>query len=394
MSKSPPDAKADVFWQGAVLVASKLFTKAEASRRLGQDEETLGRFSRDHPGRWNALLRRAGGLLRLIASATDVADEVPQRHREILVEAASLKKDDVSWQETAERLNLPLSSLERIITRYEGFWKALCGSLAMVDPRRARRGISDRTRDDIWRGFKMVGEENASRREASRRLGRGPMFLANCMQNHQPECKRACLAYGVPLRGKLEFCSPAVRSRMDRAAMIVASGVSKMQTAKRLRVPPANLISNLKKNQEYFDENKRRAMDLLGIPAGCTQRAVLVNGTGDVVLIDDDGKVVKRGTHSHDRGPGPAVWDKRTGELRYLGKLAREVGRQARHVRLILDAFQELNWPMSMDDPLPRGGGDPVARLQDAVKSLNDGLKVLRFRTERGTRILWGIAGK
>ena len=33
-------------------------------------------------------------------------------------------------------------------------------------------------------------------------------------------------------------------------------------------------------------------------------------------------------------------------------------------------------------------------RLQEAVKSLNDRLKVLHFRTEQGTRILWELRGK
>ena len=392
MSKSfSQDAQADVYWQGALLVASKRFSMAEASRQLGRHEETFGRFSRDHSGRWKALLRRANKVLRLMASAMDLADEVPEEHQEILREAASLKKDGVGWRETAERVGRPLGSLERMITRYERFWKELCRGLGMVDPRRAARGISDGTRDDIWRGFKMAAEERISDREASRRLGRGPEFLANCKRNHPEECEEASRAAGLPLTAQPESPLGDVRHRLDRAALIVASGVSKTQTARRLGLPPANLIANCKGNREYFEEKERQAGDLLAIPPGCVQRAVIVNESGVVVLIGDDGKVVKRGTGAGSLGRGlmPPVWDRRTGDLRYGRQRVRKVGPQARHVRLILDGFQELSWPRVMDDPLSGGNGDPVARLQEAVKTLNRGVKRLHFRTEGGIRVVW-----
>jgi hypothetical protein len=54
--------------------------------------------------------------------------------------------------------------------------------------------------------------------------------------------------------------------------------------------------------------------------------------------------------------------------------------KQAKNVVLILDSFEELGWPERVDDPLPGGSGiDRVERLYEAVKSLNDRLKLIRF---------------
>jgi len=400
-ARSSQDAKADLYWQGALLVASDRFSMAEASRQLGWHEETLGRFSRDHSPRWKALIRRARKVLRTVDSVRDGADGVPAEQEEILRESASLKKRGVGWRQTAKEMNMSLGNLERTISKHEGFWKELCRSLGMADPRRASRGISDRTRDDIWRGFKMVAEEKVSRREASRRLGRGPEFLANCVQKQRKECRRACREYGVPLRGKpgkVECPTPTVRNRLDRAALIVASGVTLTQSARRLGITPANLIGNLKveRNLEYFEQQRRAAAALLGIPSACTQQAVLVSESGEKVLIGDDGTVVKRATGQHFSGRGlmSPRWDSKRGQLRWGRACVRKVGLQARNIRLIFDAFEELGWPPSMDDPLPGDDNDAVTRLKDTVKTLNRGLRILRFRIENGHRILWELDRK
>jgi hypothetical protein len=44
----------------------------------------------------------------------------------------------------------------------------------------------------------------------------------------------------------------------------------------------------------------------------------------------------------------------------------------ARNQELVLTAFQELDWPESIDDPLPPDHNvDPKQRLQATIKSLN-----------------------
>ena len=73
-------------------------------------------------------------------------------------------------------------------------------------------------------------------------------------------------------------------------------------------------------------------------------------------------------------------WDFETGEL-WLGE------QQIRRLRLlnssklvpILNSFQESGWQRSVPDPLP--DGPDAERLYDAARSLNTGLKLIRFRT-------------
>lgn len=83
-------------------------------------------------------------------------------------------------------------------------------------------------------------------------------------------------------------------------------------------------------------------------------------------------------------------WDPETGQLQYSGNLARKVKRQAKNLRAVLNAFEELGWPSRMDDPL--GGGKNPTRVNDTVKTLNTGLSMLRFRADgRGEGYSWEI---
>ena len=72
--------------------------------------------------------------------------------------------------------------------------------------------------------------------------------------------------------------------------------------------------------------------------------------------------------------PGLAlpVWRKDIRELSWAGYLVKHFRHKAPHQELILDAFQEEDWPSRIDDPLT-GGDDPDRwqRLHDATKNLN-----------------------
>jgi hypothetical protein len=84
-------------------------------------------------------------------------------------------------------------------------------------------------------------------------------------------------------------------------------------------------------------------------------------------------------------------WDKKKGKL-LLGDLPiRRVAGHAKNVRLVLDAFEEVGWPDRLDDPIPgRPGKLNSQRLSDTIKSLNTGLKHIRFHTDgTGEGICW-----
>lgn len=76
------------------------------------------------------------------------------------------------------------------------------------------------------------------------------------------------------------------------------------------------------------------------------------------------------------------MWDKELCELRLQGRVIKRVrGRKvAKNVCLVLDAFQEDNWPHHVLDPLP--GGPNSTRVHKTVESLNRGLEAIRFRAD------------
>ena len=81
-------------------------------------------------------------------------------------------------------------------------------------------------------------------------------------------------------------------------------------------------------------------------------------------------------------------WNKQLGELRYRGKVIREVKAEAENLRSILDAFELDGWPDEIYDPLP--ADDASDRRRRAVATLNAGLDGIRFfSTGNGRRIGW-----
>jgi hypothetical protein len=84
------------------------------------------------------------------------------------------------------------------------------------------------------------------------------------------------------------------------------------------------------------------------------------------------------------------VWNRSESKL-FLGdaiaKTIRRLG-NAKNVALVLDVFEESGWPSRIDDPLP--GGTHPQRLQETVKSLNNGLTGILFHADgTGRGIKW-----
>jgi hypothetical protein len=90
------------------------------------------------------------------------------------------------------------------------------------------------------------------------------------------------------------------------------------------------------------------------------------------------------------------VWDAECRRLSFDGRLVKWFRQPADNQVRILSAFQELDWPRRIDDPLPgEHGVDPRQRLREAIKSLNgcqEGGQVLRFRGDgTGEGVTWEI---
>jgi len=82
--------------------------------------------------------------------------------------------------------------------------------------------------------------------------------------------------------------------------------------------------------------------------------------------------------------PGPEItWNRELGELTAGGKIARKVARlnQAKNIVKLLDAFQELNWPIRMDSPFP---GNEVGRtkLRETIREFNSASTGIKFEAD------------
>ena len=89
--------------------------------------------------------------------------------------------------------------------------------------------------------------------------------------------------------------------------------------------------------------------------------------------------------------PDRPSWTASTGELRWRGRVIRRVRVLARpsNIQTILDAFQAANWRPRILNPLGLG----QQQLHQALRSLNRGLKQIRFHAQEGGQaITWETA--
>lgn len=86
-------------------------------------------------------------------------------------------------------------------------------------------------------------------------------------------------------------------------------------------------------------------------------------------------------------------WDPVCRELRIGRVIIRRFRRSAPNQELILSRFQEYEWRRRIEDPLPpKEEIHPAARLHDAIKFLNRGLRpaLIRFSGDgTGTGVVW-----
>jgi hypothetical protein len=120
------------------------------------------------------------------------------------------------------------------------------------------------------------------------------------------------------------------------------------------------------------------------------------------VLTDHGASQVSRWLHapvnsSNDdpNGSLTPVWDSELQELRVGRVIVKRFKVPARNQETILAAFQEENWPVFIDDPLPPHSEiDPKRRLHDTINSLNRNQKndLIRFRGNgSGEGIRWEL---
>lgn len=98
---------------------------------------------------------------------------------------------------------------------------------------------------------------------------------------------------------------------------------------------------------------------------------------------------------SHHRASLKPRWDAARRELSLGGRMVKQFHVPARNQELILSAFQQEDWPESIDDPLAAEIDiDPKTRLNDAIYRLNHKQLtcLLRFHVNRhGSAVCWSL---
>jgi hypothetical protein len=86
-------------------------------------------------------------------------------------------------------------------------------------------------------------------------------------------------------------------------------------------------------------------------------------------------------------------WDERRREIRVGSATVKKFHRPAPNQELLLQAFEESEWPATIDDPLPpHGEVKPACRLRETVKRLNrsvDGRVIMFGTSANGQHATW-----
>jgi hypothetical protein len=89
-----------------------------------------------------------------------------------------------------------------------------------------------------------------------------------------------------------------------------------------------------------------------------------------------------------ERSDDLPVWNASAGELSLGGEVIRDVSKQAKNLRKILNVFQDDEWKHQIDNPLP--GGANSQKLRQTVYDLNRGLSGIKFSSAHGAkRVEW-----
>ena len=189
-----------------------------------------------------------------------------------------------------------------------------------------------------------------------------------------------------------------VRARMAKGALIVeGAGHSKTEAWRRMGQAKGSgpWLSN--RYDDYWKWLCERAREVLLVPEGEFEIAFCRPDTEENRKAHSrrsDRVSPKRAAAGAERLVNRGFlpkWDKDKGELRMYGYLVKKVDLvRASNQVLVLDGFEEEDWPSIMDDPLPgKKNLDRQERLANTRDGLNNRIEYIRFFTRGGTQIGW-----
>lgn len=371
-------------WKAALLVEMG-YSHDEADAELGYPKRNLRTHASKQKKSWLAYRKAAREIIALL-DRTEDRRGCPLFVRQRVDKGLELvAKEGLRLSEASARIGQSRGYLTRVAGQHEQYFLHRCDELGIPDPRHSLAGPSKSVLRDARRALELVRDEHLKMVDACERVGRPRTFLAMLGQRFPDIREQLCDELGIELGA-----GSKAKRLLPQAALIYEAGVRSLaQIARQLHIQADALRSAVRQNPERWEECRKRARSpqLLNIPEGChlDRTRLLRNGR----------PVDGRGAKSTGRGPGFAVdvlptWNKKTGELRFRGQLARKVDRRARNGRRVVTEFEDLGWPDEIEDPLPRiNEGDRVTRLQETVRSLNQNLRFIRFHSVDGRIIRW-----
>lgn len=134
--------------------------------------------------------------------------------------------------------------------------------------------------------------------------------------------------------------------------------------------------------------------------AGCSKTPARIRSTAGSISnpsAESNTDLELSGPRAAHTQPKPH-WNRELGELHYEGELIRTVRSNGDHLIKILDAFQKKKWSRSVKNPevskIPDGelGTKEKRTCQtECIRSLNKGLRRIRFHSHRGYCIRWRL---
>ena len=361
--------------QGALLVSMGLGID-RASCELGLGKRVLKHLVAAHWDAWVAELEKSQRLLTRIGYDRQAVLLEPLRKTFEQV-AELLAKGVQVYQDSAER-----KRLGRINCPWSVTWRGL---------RTPAQSKVIGTREEAER-FATVKRRKFTFAQVSRDLGKSPAYLNEKIRAYPDLWEKEAKIAGLPEVWGPEFYDISLHGRLllARAAKHRATGLPVGTAARRAGSNISNLYEYIKRRKRLWEHLVEREQDVQGISPGTAQKVRLVGIDGRPLPANRRPQCGRSDIRDKPK------WDKRKGELRLQGRLARKVDvHRAKNVACILTIFEESGWPESMDDPLRHKSGlDSVERLRHAIKVLNSGLRYLRFGTEGGNSILWRVVAK
>ncbi len=262
--------------EGAMLVTWCKISKRRASQRLGLNGHYLSTNCRKYPQAWRKAKRHAEMLLEGLSPPDNV---MPNRLRQ----GAILVEHGCELKEASEILHLHPDWLCQNAKRHPKTWqierqaaREAIRLLKTVKPKREQRQKTQWTR--VRRVLEGV-KEGLPASQACKKVGMNKTYFWRFRDRDPERWRMFCSELGMEGWPKKTGRKSGNWQGIDRAALLVESGLTQAEAARRLGKCQAFITAYKRKHPKKWQQKRADARRLLCLEEGVTQRTrVFVNG--------------------------------------------------------------------------------------------------------------------